>query len=56
MPYRIDQVKRHFELHNEQQDHYEDEYNVISHVSLYYSIQIQELVFENSGNKFYLKC
>jgi hypothetical protein len=37
MPYQINPMKLHFELHNEQQDHYEDEYNEINHVSLYYS-------------------
>jgi hypothetical protein len=34
-------VMLHFELHNEQQDRYEDEYNEINHVSLYYSKKIK---------------
>jgi hypothetical protein len=39
-------VKRHFELHNELQDHYEDEYNEINHESLYCSRIIKELSFQ----------
>ncbi len=50
MPYQINQVQLHFELHNEQQDHYEDEYNEINHVSLYYSKNKA-----NKNNRFFFK-
>jgi len=51
MPYQIDQVKRHFELHNELQDHYEDEYNEINHESLYCSRIIKELSFQKIDDR-----